>query len=45
MMNKKDLKMYEAPACEVVELKLQGILCVSGDDPFEGNTEGTTITE
>lgn len=29
MMNKKDLKMYEAPACEVVELEMQGILCAS----------------
>jgi len=28
-MNKKDLKMYEAPASEVVELELQGILCGS----------------
>ncbi len=31
-MNKKDLKMYDAPACEVVELKVQGILCVSGGE-------------
>jgi len=38
-MNKKDLKFYEAPACEVMELELQGILCASNsDDPFDGNT-------
>jgi hypothetical protein len=30
-MNKKELKFYEAPACDVVELKLQGVLCGSGD--------------
>jgi hypothetical protein len=30
-MDKKELKFYEAPACEVVELKMQGVLC--GSDP------------
>jgi len=25
-MDKKELKFYEAPACQVVELKLQGTL-------------------
>ena len=25
----KDLKMYEAPACEVEEMELQGFLCAS----------------
>ena len=30
-MDKKDFKFYEAPACEVVELKLEGFLCASGD--------------
>ena len=30
-MNKKELKLYEAPAQEVVELRLQGILCSSPD--------------
>jgi len=29
-MDKKELKFYDAPACEVVELKLQGMLCESG---------------
>lgn len=28
-MEKKELKWYEAPACEVVELKLSGVLCGS----------------
>ena len=28
-MNKKELKLYEAPASEVVELKMEGILCTS----------------
>ena len=35
-MNKKDLKFYEAPACEVVELDLEGILCAS---PTGGGSE------
>ena len=30
-MDKKELKLYEAPACEVVELELQGMLCISGE--------------
>lgn len=31
-MNKKDLKMYEAPACEVVELEVSApLLQGSGD--------------
>jgi hypothetical protein len=28
-MDKKEQKFYEAPACEVVELKIQGMLCAS----------------
>lgn len=28
-MEKKDLKVYEAPAMEVVEMELQGIVCAS----------------
>ena len=35
-MDKKELKFYDAPACEVVELKIQGMLCVSA-----GTTGGT----
>ena len=30
-MDKKELKFYEAPATEVVELKLEGFLCASDD--------------
>lgn len=30
-MDKKELKFYEAPAAEVVELSLEGFLCASGD--------------
>ena len=37
-MNKKDLKFYEAPACEVVEMELQVILC--GSSNVEGVTTG-----
>ena len=36
-MDKKDLKFYVAPSQEVVELKMEGILCASQiqglDDP------------
>ena len=40
-MDKKELKFYEAPACEVVDLKMQGILCASGDsDPENVDGEG-----
>ena len=28
-MDKKDLKFYEAPSLEVVELKMEGFLCAS----------------
>ena len=28
-MDKKDLKMYEAPSLEVVELEQEGFLCAS----------------
>lgn len=31
-MDKKELKFYEAPATEVVELKLEGFLCASNVD-------------
>lgn len=30
-MDKKELKFYEAPAYEEVEMELQGVLCASGD--------------
>ena len=35
-MNKKDLKMYEAPSLEVVELEQEGFLCAS---PAGGGSE------
>ncbi len=39
-MDKKELKFYEAPACDVVELKLQGFLCASDpDDVVDGNED------
>ena len=41
-MDKKELKFYEAPAMDVVELKLQGMLCESnpgGDGQPGGGTE------
>ena len=41
-MDKKELKIYEAPAAEVVELKLEGFLCASGD--VEGVDDQNDIT-
>ena len=40
-MDKKELKFYEAPATEVVELKLEGFLCASKIDGVE-NPEDIT---
>jgi len=40
-MNKKDLKMYEAPACEVVELDAKTtLLAGSGESNAEGIYDG-----
>ena len=36
-MDKKDLKMYEAPSLEVVELEQEGFLCAS---PTGGGSAG-----
>ena len=41
-MDKKELKFYEAPACEVVELKMQGMLCVSDVVPGDGESGGSS---
>ena len=41
-MDKKELKFYEAPACEVEELELEGFLCASGE--VEGVDDPTDIT-
>ena len=41
-MNKKDLKMYEAPACEVVELKAQSVLLAGSEmvpEELQGSDE------
>lgn len=32
-MEKKELKMYEAPAVETVEMETQVIICASNDEP------------
>ena len=41
-MDKKELKFYEAPACEVVELKLENRLLAgsvnSKENPFSDST-------
>ena len=49
-MNKKDLKFYEAPACEVVELEMTQILCASPEsdpttNPFDDSTSPTPGVE
>ena len=31
-MEKKELKMYEAPAAEIVEVEAQGVICASDAD-------------
>ena len=47
-MERKDLKIYEAPVSGVVELKLRSQI-LSGspdkDDPFDGSTEKTPEEE
>ena len=40
-MEKKDLKFYEAPACDIVELKVNAQLLAGSpnpDDPFDGSS-------
>ena len=45
-MNMKDLKMYEAPASEVVELEMSQIICASNpDNPFDDSTAETPEIE
>ena len=46
-MDKKELKFYEAPAYEVVELEVEAQLLAGSpnpDDPFDGSTEPTPET-
>ena len=39
-MEKKELKMYEAPAVEIVEVEAQGVICASGSNAGNvGNQE------
>ena len=40
-MNKKDLKFYEAPACEVMELEAKTVLLAGSG---ETNDPNTTVT-
>ena len=42
-MEKKNLKWYDAPQVEVVEMELQGMLCVSTN--AEGVGDGNDNTE
>ena len=46
-MDKKELKFYESPACEVVELNVEGFLCASPnpDDPFDDSKPETPVVE
>jgi len=47
-MDKKELKFYEAPACEVVELKASVSLLAGStnpDNPMDGNTGDTEEME
>jgi len=42
-MNKKDLKFYEAPACEVMELEAS-VALLAGSNPEDTNAEDITVT-
>lgn len=46
-MDKKELKFYEAPACEVMELKVEGQLMAGSlsDNPLENQTAETPEEE
>ena len=45
-MDKKELKFYEAPAAEVVELEAEGFLCGSNpDNPLDDSTADTEEME
>ena len=43
-MYKKELKFYETPACEVVELEPRSFLCASGDVQVDGLDDPDDIT-
>lgn len=37
---------YEAPACDVMELRMEGVLCASGpEDPEEGEDMGRMLDD
>ena len=41
-MDKKDLKWYESPVMETVDVEVEGFLCGSNpDDPFDDNKPET----
>ena len=40
-MDKKDLKWYEAPVMEVVDVEVEGFLCGSDEEPST-NAEGVS---
>ena len=46
-MERKDFKIYETPALQVVELKLMKSVLVGSnpDDPFDGSSSGPDIIE
>ena len=45
-MDKKELKFYEAPVAEVVELEVEGFLCASNpDNPLDNSTADTEEME
>ena len=46
-MDKKELKFYEAPACEVIEYDASCALLAGSPEtnPFDGNTEETEEME
>ena len=45
-MNKKDLKWYESPVMETVNVKLEGFLCASNpDNPLDDSTAETEEME
>lgn len=46
-MDKKELKFYESPAYEVVELEVEGFLCGSPnpDDPFDDSKPETPVLD
>jgi len=45
-MDKKDLKFYETPAVELIEMEVEGFLCASNpDDPFDDSKSDTEVMD